>query len=105
LRNRLELASLELSEAGARLVSTHYRERRRGAAALGEARLFVDGYGPLRSVEQLGAAVLAWLALAYAGRCRVVVVAAAPVRAAPRRWRTRWPKAADAAALHGGRER
>lgn len=106
LRNRLELASLELSEAGARLVSTVIVSV--GAVLLlGGAVALLTAWAAAALWSTLGAAVLAWLALGYA------LAGAGLLWWLQHRLRSAPPLLADtlaelqrdAAALHGGRER
>jgi uncharacterized membrane protein YqjE len=106
LRNRLELASIELGEASARLVATVVA----GMAAvllLGGAVGMLTAWVAAALWSTLGAAVLAWLALAYAlagagllwwlqHRLRSAPLLLADTLAELQR---------DASALHGGRDR
>lgn len=106
LRNRLELASIELGEAGARLVATVIVSV--GAMLLlGGAVGMLTAWVAVALWSTLGAAVLAWLALAYA------LAGAGLLWWLQYRLRSAPPLLADtlaellrdASALHGGRDR
>lgn len=106
LRHRLELACIELGEAGARLVATVI-------VSVGAVLLLGGAVGMLTAWvaaalwSTLGAAVLAWLALAYA------LAGAGLLWWLQHRLRTAPPLLADtlaelqrdASALHGGHDR
>ena len=106
LRNRLELARIELGEAGERLVATVI-------VGVGAVLLLGGAVGMLTAWlaaalwSTLGAAVLAWLALAYA------LAGAGLLWGLQHRLRSAPPLLADtlaelqrdASALHGGRDR
>jgi uncharacterized membrane protein YqjE len=106
LRNRLELASIEIGEASARLVATVVA----GVAAvllLGGAVGMLTAWVAAALWSTLGAAVLAWLALAYglAGAGLLWWLQHRLRSAPPLLADTLAELQRDASALHGGRDR
>jgi uncharacterized membrane protein YqjE len=106
LRNRLELASIEIGEASARLVATVVA----GVAAvllLGGAVGMLTAWVAAALWSTLGAAVLAWLALVYglAGAGLLWWLQHRLRSAPPLLADTLAELQRDASALHGGRDR
>lgn len=106
LRNRLELASIELGEAGARLVSAVVVSVA-AVLLLGGAVGMLTAWVAAALWSVLGAAVLAWLALAYglAGAGLLWWLQHRLRSAPPLLADTLAELQRDASALHGGHDR